>query len=94
MSENKKEAKTDISDARTLKEIGDFWDSNSLADHWNSTEEAEFEVRAKRRRRITISPEVFEKIELQARIQGILPETLVNIWLTERLQKTKDNTLV
>ncbi len=89
MSENKKVKKTDISNAQTLKEIGDFWDSNSLADHWETTEEAEFEVRAKRRRRITISPEVFEKIELQARIQGVLPETLVNVWLTEKLQKAK-----
>ncbi len=89
MSENKEVKKTDISNAQTLKEIADFWDSNSLADYWEKTEEAEFEVRAKRRRRITISPDVFEKIELQARIQGVLPETLVNVWLTERLQKAK-----
>ena len=89
MSENKDTKTTDISNAQTLKEIGEFWDSNSLADHWDKTEEANFEVRAERRRRITLSPDVFEKIEVQARIQGILPETLINVWLTERLQKAK-----
>ncbi len=89
MSENKEVKKSNISNAQTLKEIADFWDSNSLAEHWDKTDEAKFEVRAKRRRRITISPDVFEKIELQARIQGVLPETLVNVWLTERLQKAK-----
>ncbi|MGI8670268.1 MAG: hypothetical protein ACR2J3_10560 [Aridibacter sp.] len=41
--------KTDISNAQTLKEIADFWDSNSLADHWDKTEEAEFEICAKKR---------------------------------------------
>lgn len=89
MSENKDTKTTDISNAQTLNEIADFWDSNSLADHWDKTEEAEFEVRAERRRRITLSPEIFEKIEVQARIQGVLPETLINVWLTERLQKAK-----
>ncbi len=60
-----------------------------MADLWKDTEEAEFEVRVKRRRRITLSPELFKKIESQARIQGVLHETLVNVWLTERLQKAK-----
>lgn len=89
MGENKDTKKTEISNAQTLREIADFWDSNSLANHWGKTEETEFEVRAERRRRIILSPDVFEKIETQARIQGILPETLVNVWLTERLQKSK-----
>ena len=34
MSENKK---TDISKARTLEEIGEFWDTHSLDDHWDET---------------------------------------------------------
>ena len=50
MSENKDTKTTEISNAQTLKEISDFWDSNSLADHWDKTEEADFEVRAERRR--------------------------------------------
>ena len=78
---------TSISKARTLEEIADFWDTHSLADYWAQTHEVEFEVRAKHRRRITLDPEVYEQVEVQARTRGILPETLVNLWLVERLQE-------
>ena len=40
--------KSSISGARTYAEIGEFWDSHSLADHWDETHEVEFEVRAQR----------------------------------------------
>jgi len=76
---------TSISKASTLEEIADFWDTHSVADHWDQTHEAEFEVRAKRRRRVTLAPELYMRIEAQARIRGVLPETLINLWLAERL---------
>ena len=76
---------TDISKAKTLEEIADFWDTHSLADYWNQTKEAEFEIRAMKRRRITIDPEIYSKIEFKARTRGILPETLINMWLSDRL---------
>jgi hypothetical protein len=79
---------TSISQARSLKEIGDFWDTHSLADYWDQTHGIEFEVRAQRRRRVTLDPEVFLKVEAQARKRGLLPETLVNLWPVERLQAT------
>lgn len=84
MVENKE--LTPISKASTYEEIGEFWDTHSLADYWDQTHEVEFEVRAKSRRRVTVDPDVYTKIEDQARRRGLLPETLINIWLTERLQ--------
>jgi hypothetical protein len=75
-----------ISKAATLDEIADFWDTHSVADYWDQTEQAQFEVRAKRRRRVTLTPEVYARVETQARLRGVLPETLVNLWLAERLQ--------
>ncbi len=77
---------TSISKARTLEEIAEFWDTHSLADYWDQTREVEFEVRAKRRRRVTLYPEIYTRIAAQAHASGLLPETLVNIWLAERLQ--------
>lgn len=47
MSEN---TKTEISNARTLEEIGEFWDTHSLDDHWDKTREAEFKVRVTQRK--------------------------------------------
>ncbi len=86
MSANKKA--TRISKGRTLKEIAEFWDTHSLADYWDQTHEVEFEVRAQRRRRVTIDPDVYTKIEAYARTRGVLPETVVNLWLAERLKQT------
>jgi hypothetical protein len=77
---------TSISKARTLEEIANFWDTHSLADYWDQTREVEFEVRAKRRRRVTLDPDIYAQVETWAHTRGILPETLVNLWLTERLQ--------
>ncbi len=88
MSGNSQEPMTSISKARTIEEIADFWDTHSLADYWDQTHEVEFEVRAQRRRRVTLDPEVFQKVEVQARRRGLLPETLVNLWVVERLQAT------
>lgn len=40
-----------------------------------------------RRHRITLDPDVYTQIEAQAQQRGISPETLINLWLLERLQK-------
>lgn len=85
MDENSPNEKSNISKARTQEEIADYWDSHSLADHWDQTHEVEFEVRAQRPRRITVDPEIYERLEEQARTQGVTPETLVNQWLSEYL---------
>ena len=87
MNENEKSDAqlTTLSKARTLEEIGEFWDAHSLADYWDQTHEVEFEVRAQRRRRITLDPEVYAELEAQARVRGVRAETLVNLWLAERL---------
>jgi hypothetical protein len=89
MSESDEPQVTSISKARNLEEIAEFWDNHSLADYWDQTHEIEFEVTAKRRRRVTLDPDVYAQLELQAQARGILPETLVNLWLAERLQEAK-----
>jgi hypothetical protein len=82
MSKNN-EGLTSISKARTLEEIADFWETHSVADYWEQAHEVEFEVRAKPRRRIPLDPDIYEKIEAQARVRGIQPKTLANLWLVE-----------
>jgi len=89
MSEKNDIRLTSISRAQTLEEIAEFWDTHSLADYWDQTYEVKFEIRARRRRRVTLDPEVYEQVEAQARARGILPETLVNVWVAERLAKER-----
>ena len=79
MNEPEVTPRTSISKARSLEEIADFWDTHSLADYWDQTREVTSEVRAQRRRRITLAPDVYAQIEAQAHTRGVLPETLVNL---------------
>ena len=87
MSENNESQQSSISKGRSLEEIADYWDSHSLADHWEQTHEVEFEVRAPHR--ITLDPEVYARLEEQAQTRGVPLVTLVNLWLSERLSTDK-----
>ena len=91
MSEDKQTSQTDISNARTEEEIADFWDTHSLDEHWEQTREAAFALRAQRRRRITLDPEVYDRIEAQARARGLMSETLANLWLKDRILADEDS---
>jgi hypothetical protein len=80
--------KSSISQAQSYKAIGEFWDSHSLADYWDQTEEADFIVNLD-------STEVYYRLELNlsnkvrdiAQRRGISPETLLNLWIQEKLQQ-------
>ena len=71
MSENNTTQMTSISKATTIEEIAEFWDTHSLADYWDQTHEVEFEVSAERRRRVTLEPEIYRRLETQARRRGL-----------------------
>jgi len=83
MSENNNDQRSSISHAQSLEEIGEYWDSHSLADHWNQTHEVEFEIRAPHR--ITLEPEVYARLEEQAESRGVSLASLANSWLKEKL---------
>ncbi len=89
MSENKEAQLSSISQAQTVEEIGEFWDTHSLDEHWEETREVEFEVRAAQRRRVTVEPKIYQQLEAEARARGVVPETLVNLWLAEKLHASK-----
>jgi hypothetical protein len=76
---------TSLSKARTLDEIAEFWDTHSLADYWDQTHEVEFEIRAPQRR-VALDPELYAQVKAQAKSRGVRPETLINLWVAERLK--------
>ena len=86
MSEANDAGQTPISHAQTLDELAEFWDTHSLADYWDATQDADFAVRAEQRHRVTLDPEIYAQIAALAQRRGLAPETLVNLWLQERLQ--------
>jgi hypothetical protein len=91
MSESKstKPQRTNISKAATPVEIGEFWDTNSLAEFWDATHEVDFKVRAKPRKHVVVENRIFRKIEREAKVRGVAPDALINLWLAERLRPSK-----
>ena len=79
--------KSSVSGASTPQGIGEYWDSHSLEEA-QGVREVEFEIRALRRHRVTVDPDLYEQVESAARVRGVSPETLVNRWLTEKLLAT------
>jgi hypothetical protein len=71
---------------KTLDEAAEFWDSHDLVDYWDQTSEANFEVDLQRRVFLTaLEPELAKKLANRAHKEGVSTETLVNVWLTEKL---------
>ncbi|MEW6684800.1 MAG: CopG family antitoxin [Candidatus Edwardsbacteria bacterium] len=74
---------------KSIEEAGEFWDSHDLTDYWDLTKEAHFEVDIQRRMFLTsLEPQLAKKLTDLAHKQGISTETLINVWLTEKLKET------
>ena len=71
---------------KSIEQAADFWDSHDLADYWDLTREVHFDADIQRRLFLTaLEPELAKKLAARARKQGISTETLINVWLTEKL---------
>jgi hypothetical protein len=69
-----------------IEEAAEFWDSHILADYWDETKEAQIEVRAVRKQRVALASELAKQVADVARRASVSVETLVNLWVAERLQ--------
>ncbi len=73
-----------ISKARTLKEQAEFWDTHDTADY--PAEWVEFEVDVEARRHyVAVDPDILIGVRQVAHARGLSTESLVNLWLQERL---------
>jgi len=74
MHENKK-----IPEFKSYEEMTEFWDSHSVADYWDQTEPAEFEIADNVRRRylVSVDRELFGRVQRVARTRGLSTESLV-----------------
>ena len=72
---------------KNIQEAAEFWDNHDLADYWDLTREAHFDVDIKRRVFLTaLEPKLARKLTDLARKQGISTETLINMWLSEKVK--------
>ncbi len=82
------EDKNSISKAKSYSEIGEFWDTHDLSDFWSQTKEVEFEVDVNSE--ITyyaLDKKLSEQIQSIAQKRGVSADTLINLWVQEKLQE-------
>ena len=78
--------KRSISQARSYQEIGEFWDSHDLEDYWDQTEPVEFQVDIQSEvQYYPLEKTLADKVAELARRKGISAETLLNLWIQEKL---------
>lgn len=83
-----KKNKSSISKVQTHEEIGEYWDTHDLAEHWDETKPAEFEVDIQSEvTYFAVEKQLSEKIKAFARRRGVSPDTLLNLWVQEKLQE-------
>ncbi len=80
--------KSPFSKVSSYQEIGEYWDAHDLGEIWDETEEAKFEV--------DLESDVFyyavetslsSKLHTIAGRRGVSVETLVNLWLQEKVNQ-------
>ncbi len=85
------ENKSSISQATTYEEIGTFWDEHDFTEFdVPSRPDVSFEIRDT----IRIESELLVAIEKVAAARGVSAETLVNLWLQEKVQQALAPTAV
>ena len=73
------------------EDMAEFWDTHSLADSWDQTEPADFEITPEARRRylVAVDREVLARVQRLARMRGVSSESLVNLLLEQRLREVE-----
>ena len=70
-----------ISQTDSLTKMGEFWDTHDFTQFDTDAPDVEFTVSSA----VSIEPDLLAAMEKQARLRGIGVETLVNLWLQEKL---------
>jgi hypothetical protein len=70
----------------SLEEFWGFWDTHSSADYEDLMESVEVEIElTSSKMYCAIAKDLLSQVRTQARQQGVSTETLINLWLQEKL---------
>jgi hypothetical protein len=86
MSDNK--SRTSVSRTKSYKDIGEFWDTHDVTQYMDQTHPVDFDVDIQTE--VTYYPLdmlLSDKVRSTAKRRGVSPETLLNLWVQERLQQ-------
>jgi hypothetical protein len=82
--------RSSLSKARSYKEIGDFWDTHDLSEFWDRTKSARFEVDIESEvTYYALDSVLSKKVRTIAHKRGVSADTLLNLWVQEKLREQK-----
>ncbi len=73
-----------LPDDMSIVEASEFWDAHSVADYPTRVVDLELEARG-RTTLVAVGNQLLRHLRRQAKEDGVSVETLVNLWLQERL---------
>ena len=80
------ENKSSLSGSRSYEELGEYWDEHSLADQWDATYPVAFELDVQSSSLyFSVDRVLAAKLRTLASSHGVSAETLLNLWLQERV---------
>jgi hypothetical protein len=80
-----------ISKADTLEKMGEFWDTHDFTDFDDpNAQDVEFKITCA----VPIELDLLSSMEKQARLRGVKVETLVNLWLQQKLTEQPQPSIV
>ncbi len=72
---------------KSAEDAGEFWDTHDLADYWDNTREVDLTFNLQKRHYyVAVLPKIAKELQRMSEEQGVSIETVVNVWLQERLQ--------
>jgi len=81
-------SKSSTSKARSYADVGEFWDEHDLTDYWGKTRKVEFDVDIESEvNYYPVERDLSEKIQAVARKRGVSSDTLVNLWLEQKVKE-------
>jgi hypothetical protein len=83
-------SKSSISKAQSYRAIGEFWDTHDLADYWDQTRPVESKINIQSEETYyPLDTNLSKQVGSIAKRRGVSPETLLNLWIQEKLQTEK-----
>jgi hypothetical protein len=74
---------------KSLEEFWEFWDTHSSADYEDLMEDVDVQIDLSRSKRYyPVAKDLITQLKAQARQQGVSTETLINLWLKEKIMET------
>jgi hypothetical protein len=90
MQKSKKKIEPIPDEFKNIMEASDFWDKHDITDYWDDTKEVKFRASFKKEPKyIALEESIVKKTLSVAKKKNVSIETLVNLWLKEKLSAVR-----